>query len=581
MPVHSISRPRRWEMPFSLEGSHENQPTDNQLTDQQVDQLLDTPPFCDLDAKGFRKTLSLRDIVKNDVRLLDLAAGDVIVRRGDWGSSAFFIRSGAARVELEDAGTSIPDSMLGRRETRRRTFFQAVAQLWKNRNTTEVRDQYRDEGDVTSASQRGAERIYLPEVSAILDHYRTVRLESGQWFGELAALGRTPRVATVFAEEPSQLIEIRWQGLRDIMRHDRGGALKRQIAEVFRERALAAFLRNEPLFHGLPEEHLQEIAAACEFNSYGDYDSAKPIRQSGADKNASTVAQEPIVAEEGHYPNGVLLVRSGIARVSRKHHNGRQTVGYATAGQAFGIEEISAAVKTGTPVGYEARLSAIGFLNVILVPTQLVEKYLLDRLNQRTVASSTADETGDKTEPKRQAVDSNLLDFLVDDRFVQGTATMVIDLDRCTRCDDCVKACATAHDGNPRFIRHGPVYGHYQLANACLQCADPICMIECPTGAIHRDRTDGFVMINEQTCIGCAQCASNCPFDAIRMVEIRDPSGSLVVDTRSGNPLTEATKCDLCIEQITGPACQQACPHDALFRLDMRNSATLGEMFVE
>jgi Fe-S-cluster-containing dehydrogenase component/CRP-like cAMP-binding protein len=390
-------------------------------------------------------------------------------------------------------------------------------------------------------------------------------------------LGRTPRVATVFAEEPSLLIEIRWQGLRDIMRHDRDGALKRQIEEVFRERALAAFLRNDPLFRGLSEEHLQEIVAACEFNSYGDYDSAKPIRDSAADKNDPTVAHEPIVVEEGHYPNGVLLVRSGIARVSRKHHNGRQTVGYATAGQAFGIEEISATAKTGQRVDYQARLSAIGFLNVILVPTHLVEKYLLDRLQQQAVTRSPSDETGSN----RQAVDSNLLDFLVDHRFVQGTATMVIDLDRCTRCDDCVKACATAHDGNPRFIRHGPVHGHSMIANACLQCADPICMIECPTGAIHRDRTDGFIVINEQTCIGCAQCANNCPFDAIRMVEVRDPTGNLVVDTRSGKPLTEATKCDLCIEQITGPACQQACPHDAMFRLDMRNSADLGEVFAE
>jgi Fe-S-cluster-containing hydrogenase component 2/CRP-like cAMP-binding protein len=572
MPVHSISRPRRWEMPFSMERGHETE-----LTDDEVDRLLETPPFCDLDAKGFRKTLSLRDIVKNDVRLLDLGAGDVIVRRGDWGSSAFFICSGAARVELEGAGTSIPDAMLGRRETRRQTFFQAIAQLWTNRGPSEVRDQYRDESTGTSDTQDTAERIYLPEVSAILDRYRTVRLEAGQWFGELAALGRTPRVATVFAEEPSLLIEIRWQGLRDIMRHDRDGALKRQIEEVFRERALAAFLRNDPLFHGLSEEHLQEIVAACEFNSYGDYDSAKPIRDSAADKNDPTVAHEPIVVEEGHYPNGVLLVRSGIARVSRKHHNGRQTVGYATAGQAFGIEEISATAKTGQRVDYQARLSAIGFLNVILVPTHLVEKYLLDRLQQQAVTRSPSDETGSN----RQAVDSNLLDFLVDHRFVQGTATMVIDLDRCTRCDDCVKACATAHDGNPRFIRHGPVHGHSMIANACLQCADPICMIECPTGAIHRDRTDGFIVINEQTCIGCAQCANNCPFDAIRMVEVRDPTGNLVVDTRSGKPLTEATKCDLCIEQITGPACQQACPHDALFRLDMRNSADLGEVFSE
>ena len=44
--------------------------------------------------------------------------------------------------------------------------------------------------------------------------------------------------------------------------------------------------------------------------------------------------------------------------------------------------------------------------------------------------------------------------FLVEHRFVNGTASMLIDLDRCTRCDDCVRACAVAHDNNPRFVRH-------------------------------------------------------------------------------------------------------------------------------
>ena len=95
-------------------------------------------------------------------------------------------------------------------------------------------------------------------------------------------------------------------------------------------------------------------------------------------------------------------------------------------------------------------------------------------------------------------------------------------------------------------------------------------MIECPTGAIHRDTNDGLVLINESTCIGCAQCANNCPFDAIRMVEVSTPSGGVIVDAK-GTPIMEATKCDLCQDQHGGPACQHACPHDALERVDLQN----------
>ena len=102
-------------------------------------------------------------------------------------------------------------------------------------------------------------------------------------------------------------------------------------------------------------------------------------------------------------------------------------------------------------------------------------------------------------------------------------------------------------------------------------------MIECPTGAIHRDQMEGQVIINDQTCIGCSSCANNCPYTAIRMVEIRDTDGAILLDQRN-QPIVQATKCDLCVDQIGGPSCQRACPHDALRRVDMRSLSELGEM---
>ncbi len=151
---------------------------------------------------------------------------------------------------------------------------------------------------------------------------------------------------------------------------------------------------------------------------------------------------------------------------------------------------------------------------------------------------------------------------------------MLIDLERCTRCDDCVRACAAGHDNNPRFVRHGQQLGSYMVATACMHCLDPVCMIGCPTGAISRDSAGGQVVINDVTCIGCSTCANSCPYNNIQMVEIRDARGEPLLDQEK-KPVTKAAKCDLCLEQPAGPACVRACPHDALTRLNIRDTDTL------
>jgi Fe-S-cluster-containing dehydrogenase component len=108
------------------------------------------------------------------------------------------------------------------------------------------------------------------------------------------------------------------------------------------------------------------------------------------------------------------------------------------------------------------------------------------------------------------------------------------------------------------------------VAHACMHCVDPVCMIGCPTGAIHRESIEGQVVINDLTCVGCATCANSCPYDNIQMVEIRDGDGRFIVDQVTQTPILKATKCDLCVDQLGGPACARACPHDALFRADMQ-----------
>jgi Fe-S-cluster-containing dehydrogenase component len=127
-----------------------------------------------------------------------------------------------------------------------------------------------------------------------------------------------------------------------------------------------------------------------------------------------------------------------------------------------------------------------------------------------------------------------------------------------------------------------------------LHCQDPECLTGCPTGAIGRF-VEGQIDINPKTCIGCGDCATQCPYNAISMV----PRKAAVPEALSmGNRLrswfslaqpvepmavteTEnllAVKCNLCENTKLNPpgakasaySCQENCPTGALVRVNPR-----------
>jgi Fe-S-cluster-containing dehydrogenase component/CRP-like cAMP-binding protein len=541
-----VDKPQRWDVAF-----------DPEMTDAVVDRLMSVAPCREMKAEKFPKKLSLRDILKNDTRLRRFSTGEIVVREGDYGTSAFLIVTGSVRVVL---ASGLPASVLGRRETRRKNFFQVVAQLWANSKYPEIRYGGAASPDPRLGPRAVADeefRVFLQDVPRVLDEQKTALLEAGEIFGEIAALSRMPRTATVFAEQDAELLEIRWQGLRDLMRYDE--ALRKHIDQIYRERALETYLRSLPVFARLTDDQLQRVMAQTEFLTFGDYD------WSGEYKKRRSAANEPVITQQGDYPNGVILVRAGFARVTQKFGRGEHTLSYLGAGAHFGLAEIAHNWrKHDEPVSQQYSLRALGYTHVLIVPTAVMEEIVLPTVPASELPTLDAvTDAGEKIGP-------DLLEFLTENRFFNGTAAMVIDLDRCTRCDDCVRACAATHDNNPRFLRHGPTSGRVMIANACMHCADPVCMIGCPTGAIHRNAFGGQVVINQATCVGCQICANNCPYDAIRMVEIRDETGAFMVD-KDLKPILKATKCDLCASQYGGPACQRACPHDALIRANMND----------
>ena len=556
-------------------------PFDPDMTDEEVDRLLVRAPFNAIDPRNFSPSLSLRVLLRNRCRIRRYENGDIVVRRGEYGNSAFFVISGAVRAVLDEGLRELAASVLGRVESRRKTFAGAFGQLFTNARLPEVRDLSSYVGDRrlgTRAASGNADevRVFLQDIPGVLGNHDTARIVEGEFFGEIAALGRSPRTATVFSDGPSELLEIRWQGLRELRR--RAPEIKRHIDELYRTRSLRIHLQETPLFRGLSAEDIDRVSKETTFETFGDFDWYASY-QTMVDRSAEErLTSEPIIAEQGHYPNGLVLVRAGFARVLERYQNGNRTVSYLGKGQMYGLDEIAHNWRSEQQVALRYTLRAVGYVDILVVPTAVMETIVLPKLRADAlpplVRSEKAAVTG--AEGDDEAIPQDMLEFVAENRFLNGTATMLIDLDRCTRCDDCVRACAATHDNNPRFLRHGPRHGSYMVANACMHCVDPVCMIGCPTGAIQREEAQGQVVINDRTCIGCSTCANSCPYDNIRMVEVRGRDGSLAIDTTTGVPIVKATKCDLCIEQLTSPSCEIACPHDALKRVNTQNLPALG-----
>ena len=103
-----------------------------------------------------------------------------------------------------------------------------------------------------------------------------------------------------------------------------------------------------------------------------------------------------------------------------------------------------------------------------------------------------------------------------------------IDSSRCTGCKTCELACKDYKDLTPDVsfrriyeyaggdwqedngVWHQNVFAYY-LSIACNHCEDPACTKVCPSGAMHK-REDGFVVVDEDVCIGCRYCHMACPY---------------------------------------------------------------------
>jgi Fe-S-cluster-containing hydrogenase component 2 len=153
------------------------------------------------------------------------------------------------------------------------------------------------------------------------------------------------------------------------------------------------------------------------------------------------------------------------------------------------------------------------------------------------------------------------LSTFLEQELMQGQNLLLLDLNKCTRCDECVKACMATHDdGVTRLVRDGLRFENFLVATSCRACMDPLCMTRCPVGSIRRKDTLDIVI--EDWCIGCGNCATDCPYGNINVVQVADSHRR-----QKAEPRPKAVVCDLCAE-FAEPNSVRACPHDAAIRVE-------------
>ena len=405
-------------------------------------------------------------------------------------------------------------------------------------------------GDTLFAVLKGSVDVRIN--TAGYENLTLALLGEGNIFGEIAALSGYPRSATVIAKEDLEVLEIPGESLKELMKQS--PEFKQIIESLYTERAVKTYLRKVPLFANLNDSLIETLENRLNLKTYNSGD---------------------VIFREGDPGDSLYIIRSGFVKISKKHGDKEQIIGYLTQGNYFGEMALLETEKRTATISAFTKVELIQVLkeefNMLLEADQRLAEDIKDIIIERKLKTLQVQ----KDPAKAQRIEA-----LVEKGIIQAESLLIIDLKTCIHCNNCVEACEDRH-GYPRLDRRGTRIADISIPVACRLCQDPVCLI-CNFDAIKRAPT-GEIYVIDDKCVGCAGCAIRCPYNVIQMVptkEIRESNGFDILGALLGRgksikeksdkpesvtikPKRLAIKCDNCMG-YPDTACTKNCPTHAI-----------------
>lgn len=380
------------------------------------------------------------------------------------------------------------------------------------------------------------------------------QLGRGEFFGEASLVSGQRRSEKAKSVEDCVLFEIPRRAVLRLLNAE--PSVKRAIDENFIVRALQLYL--------LPDAQLTFLRSLASRAITCGY------------KQGETVYKAGDTSDEFY------LVRSGSMKLSKRSTtDGREVVvNHLPVGRSFGEVELldpsrpkRQVTVSATKASEVIRFKRKDFVQMLDFYPTLGER--LGRQVQEMLVRSAEVFA-------REVAGDHLINRMVDSGVFEGTDVLLIDEDKCIRCDQCVQACAATHQGQTRLYRtEGKIFDNLLVPSSCRHCEHAMCLSDCPPGnAIFRNKS-GEVTIDPVRCIGCGNCSKNCPYGNIFMVHPAKPAtrgpldrlldliglGRQSTSHDAGDGEKKAIKCDLCQGLGHGPSCVRICPTGAAFRV--------------
>jgi CRP-like cAMP-binding protein/Fe-S-cluster-containing hydrogenase component 2/ferredoxin len=447
-----------------------------------------------------------------------IAPGEIICREGEFGSTAFYILEGTVEVYI---GSPIAHV---KQENAPGNWFSTIRSKLASRT-----EHPRSEESVSRFIPIDAP-VDLPYEKPIAE------LGAGDLFGEMTCMSFHPRSATVRAKTELVVLEM-LRNVLDILQKNK--TFRAELDRKYRARALETHLRSVPVLSSMPKDFIDYLRDRVELTRFSPGE---------------------VIIRQGDPADAFYLVRLGFVKVSEHHPGGDIVLSYLGRGGFFGeMGLLEGGVRTAT-------CTALDHVDVVRIAGEDFHLMLSRFPDIRAGLEAIARERAEMNRQRAQATEYVPIADFLSQGLMEAQSLLVLDLEKCTRCDQCVKACADSHDGVTRLVREGLRFDKYLVATSCRSCRDPLCMVGCPVGAIRR--RGSMEIIIEDWCVGCGLCVNNCPYGNLNLhpfkVDVPDPAQPtrMIAGTRQ-----KATGCDLCMEHEE-PSCVYACPHDAAHRVE-------------